>query len=82
MVGKSFEKCMMEKHGVTDLADHFMVMDTICDATQERQDAMYKVRFVETIIRRKGAPAHTPRCPTREEIERRRYTQYSYIHFT
>lgn len=42
-IGKLLEKTMMEKHGVANLADHYMVMDTICDATQERQDAMYKL---------------------------------------
>lgn len=39
-VGKLFEKTMMEKYGPAELADHFLIMDTICDATQERQDAM------------------------------------------
>ena len=43
-IGKLLEKTMMQKHGVDKLNDHYMVMDTICDATQERQDAMYARR--------------------------------------
>jgi len=34
---------MMEKHGVQNLGEHYLVTDTICDATQERQDAIYKL---------------------------------------
>merc|ERR1712113_823690 len=33
----------MRKHGVEDLSEHYLVFDTICDATQERQDAMFKL---------------------------------------
>lgn len=40
-IGKLLEKTMMAKYGPAELNDHFMVMDTICDATQERQDAVY-----------------------------------------
>lgn len=43
MIGKLFEKTMLQKHGPTKLQEHYMVMDTICDATQERQDAMYEL---------------------------------------
>ena len=42
-IGKLFEATMMEKYGVGEAAAHFMVLDTICDATQERQDAMYEL---------------------------------------
>lgn len=40
-LGKMFEKAMMTKFGPENLNQHFMLLDTICDATQERQDAMY-----------------------------------------
>mmetsp|Transcript_5560 Transcript_5560/g.20250 ORF Transcript_5560/g.20250 Transcript_5560/m.20250 type:complete len:454 (-) Transcript_5560:139-1500(-) len=43
MIGKTFEKTMLEKFGPQDLKSHFLIMDTICDATQERQDAMYSL---------------------------------------
>ena len=42
-IGKLFEKTMLTKFGPGALSEHFMVMDTICDATQERQDAMYEM---------------------------------------
>lgn len=40
-IGKMFEKTMMQKFGPAELGKHFVAYDTICDATQERQDAMY-----------------------------------------
>ena len=33
-MGKMFEKAMMQKYGPAELKQHYMVMDTICDATQ------------------------------------------------
>lgn len=33
-IGKLLEKTMMEKYGPAELKQHYMVMDTICDATQ------------------------------------------------
>ncbi|MGA1623086.1 MAG: 4-hydroxy-3-methylbut-2-enyl diphosphate reductase [Synechocystis sp.] len=41
MIGKLFEKTLLQKYGPTELNDHFMSFNTICDATQERQDAMF-----------------------------------------
>ncbi|MEO0708886.1 MAG: 4-hydroxy-3-methylbut-2-enyl diphosphate reductase [Cyanobacteria bacterium J06649_5] len=40
-IGKLFERTMLKKYGPTELNDHFHSFNTICDATQERQDAMY-----------------------------------------
>ena len=40
-IGKLFEHTMLKKYGPAALNDHFMSFNTICDATQERQDAMF-----------------------------------------
>jgi 4-hydroxy-3-methylbut-2-enyl diphosphate reductase len=41
MIGKLFEKTLLQKYGPIELNNHFMSFNTICDATQERQDAMF-----------------------------------------
>ena len=40
-ISKLFEKTMLKKYGPAALNEHFMSFNTICDATQERQDAMF-----------------------------------------
>ncbi|KAL2651325.1 hypothetical protein R1flu_019453 [Riccia fluitans] len=42
-IGKLLERAMLQKYGVENTQDHFMSFNTICDATQERQDAMFKL---------------------------------------
>ena len=40
-IGKLLEQTMLKKYGPLELDKHFMSFNTICDATQERQDAMF-----------------------------------------
>jgi len=42
-IGKLFQGAMLQRYGVGAVNQHFMLLDTICDATQERQDAMYEL---------------------------------------
>ncbi len=42
-IGKLFERTMMKKYPPTELNQHFQSFNTICDATQERQDAMLEL---------------------------------------
>jgi 4-hydroxy-3-methylbut-2-en-1-yl diphosphate reductase len=42
-IGKLFQLTLLKKYGPTALDDHFLSFNTICDATQERQDAMFQL---------------------------------------
>jgi len=43
-IGKLFERALLKKYGPAAIDQHFLSPgDTICDATQERQDAMLKL---------------------------------------
>lgn len=39
-IGKLFEKAMIMAHGPEEITERYAAFDTICDATQERQDAI------------------------------------------
>ena len=43
-IGKLLERTMLKKYGPQTVNDHFSSFNTICDATQERQDAMFEDR--------------------------------------
>jgi 4-hydroxy-3-methylbut-2-enyl diphosphate reductase len=40
-IGRLFERTMLQRYGPTRLDEHFLAFNTICDATQERQDAIF-----------------------------------------
>ena len=39
-IGQLFQKALMKQHGPAEVDQHYLEFDTICDATQERQDAV------------------------------------------
>ena len=42
-IGKLFEKTLLTKYGPAKINEHFLAFNTICDATEERQDAMFSL---------------------------------------
>jgi 4-hydroxy-3-methylbut-2-enyl diphosphate reductase len=42
-VGEELRKAMAERYGEENLAEHFELFDTICSATQDRQDALFEL---------------------------------------
>jgi 4-hydroxy-3-methylbut-2-enyl diphosphate reductase len=42
-IGRLFERTLLRRYGPTALNEHFLAFNTICDATQERQDAMFSL---------------------------------------
>jgi 4-hydroxy-3-methylbut-2-enyl diphosphate reductase len=42
-VGEELRKAMVERYGADRLEEHFELFDTICSATQDRQDALFEL---------------------------------------
>src|SRR5215211_2452641 len=42
-VGEELRKAMAERYGEENLEEHFELFDTICSATQDRQDALFEL---------------------------------------
>jgi 4-hydroxy-3-methylbut-2-en-1-yl diphosphate reductase len=42
-VGEELRKAMVERYGEENLPEHFELFDTICSATQDRQDALFEL---------------------------------------
>ncbi len=42
-VGEELRRAMIERYGEENLAEHFELFDTICSATQDRQDALFNL---------------------------------------
>src|SRR5918998_710533 len=42
-VGEELRKAMVKQYGEENLAEHFELFDTICSATQDRQDALFEL---------------------------------------
>ena len=47
-IGKLFENTLLTKYGPAKINEHFLAFNTICDATEERQDAMFSFCLLYT----------------------------------
>lgn len=77
-IGQLMQKAMMKKFGPVDAKDHYSEFDTICDATQVREDWLYKdlkgtdaLTPYRLIISFHSSPG-TTRCNPRPSRESRR----------
>jgi 4-hydroxy-3-methylbut-2-enyl diphosphate reductase len=48
-IGEMFRRAMLDRYGAEKLAEHFRAFDTICSATQERQDAVIRLLADRTV---------------------------------
>jgi 4-hydroxy-3-methylbut-2-enyl diphosphate reductase len=48
-IGEMFREAMRDRHGDAELASRFRAFDTICSATQERQDAVVNLLNTESL---------------------------------
>jgi 4-hydroxy-3-methylbut-2-enyl diphosphate reductase len=55
-IGRMFERTMLQRFGPLDLNEHFVAFNTICDATQERQDALQKLMSESALRFGRGVP--------------------------
>jgi 4-hydroxy-3-methylbut-2-enyl diphosphate reductase len=52
-IGERLREAMIDRYGESDLADHYQAFDTICSATQDRQDAVVALleeRLVDVML--------------------------------
>jgi 4-hydroxy-3-methylbut-2-enyl diphosphate reductase len=48
-IGEMFRSAMIDRYGADEAADRFRAFDTICSATQDRQDAIIELLRTETL---------------------------------
>jgi 4-hydroxy-3-methylbut-2-enyl diphosphate reductase len=48
-IGEMFRRAMLDRYGAEKLGEHFRAFDTICSATQERQDAVIRLLADQTV---------------------------------